>query len=239
MKTFLQASWEELVMVNYVVPPSLLAPHLPHGLELDFFRGETYVSLVGFRFLKSRLYQCPIPFFGSFNEVNLRFYVKRKEGNEYRRGVVFLSEIVPYRVVAFLANNLYREHYIAAQMRHTHEIRGNEKLLGYYWRQHGTEYGIQTVVENRPVPITTDSLEEFIYEHYYGYTKVRAHETWEYRVNHPVWETNPVINCQVNCDLGKVYGPEFSWLNEQAPDAVFNALGSIVTIDRRINKIIH
>lgn len=238
MKTFLKANWQELVMVNYTIPPSLLQPHLPHGLELDFFQGETYASLVGFRFLNSRLYQCPIPFFGSFNEVNLRFYVKRKEGNEYRRGVVFLSEIVPHRVVAFLANQLYKEHYIAAPMRHEHKIDGEQKSLAYCWTQQGKEYSIRTVVENRPVPIAPDSLEEFIYEHYYGYTNVRDGETWEYKVNHPVWETNPVISCKVDCDFGKVYGPAFGWLNDQQPAAVFNALGSAVTIDRRINKII-
>lgn len=238
MKTFLKARWEDLVMVNYTVSPSLLEKHLPKGVELDYFNNETYVSLVGFRFLDCSIFHCPVPVFGSFNEVNLRFYVKRKEGDEYRRGVVFLSEIVPYRVVSFLANKLYREHYLTAPMRNELSVNNEEKSVAYYWTQ-GKEYSIRIKAENHAQPISDNSLEHFIYEHYYGYTKVNDTETWEYKVNHPVWETNPVKIYEIDCDFAKVYGEEFRWLNGQDPTAVFNAIGSPVTIDRRINKIIH
>ena len=43
-----------------------------------------YVSLVGFMFKNTRLLNIPIPFHTDFEEVNLRFYVKHFDGNEWK-----------------------------------------------------------------------------------------------------------------------------------------------------------
>ena len=104
MNTFLTARWENLIMANYEVNPDVLLPYLPKGVELDFFDGKTYVSLVGFMFKKTKIFHIPIPFLGTFEEVNLRFYVKRTEGDTIKRGVVFINETVPSQLVAWLAN---------------------------------------------------------------------------------------------------------------------------------------
>ena len=98
--TFLSARWENLIMANYAVPPEVLLPYLPKGVELDFYQDKTYVSLVGFMFKKTSLFSIPIPFLGTFEEINLRFYVKRVEKNSIKRGVVFINETVPYKMVA-------------------------------------------------------------------------------------------------------------------------------------------
>ena len=90
-------------MANYSIDPTILLPYLPAGLELDLYNGKAYVSLVGFMFKRSRIFNIPIPFMGTFEEVNLRFYVKRKVDGTYRRGVVFINETVPYKPVAWLA----------------------------------------------------------------------------------------------------------------------------------------
>ena len=108
MKTFMNARWENLIMANYTIDPEILKPYIPNGVELDLFEGKAFVSLVGFLFRKSRIFGIPIPLLGSFEEINLRFYVKRKEGNQYKRGVVFINETVPYKPVAWLANKLYK-----------------------------------------------------------------------------------------------------------------------------------
>jgi uncharacterized protein len=100
MSIFLKANWENIVMANYEIDPKILQPYLPKGVELDLFEGKAYVSLVGFMFKNTRLFNIPIPYLGTFEEVNLRFYVLRKEGEEIRRGVVFINETVPYAVVA-------------------------------------------------------------------------------------------------------------------------------------------
>ncbi|HEV8147067.1 MAG TPA: DUF2071 domain-containing protein, partial [Bryobacteraceae bacterium] len=76
-RVFLSAVWRDLVMLNYQVDPALLREFVPTGTELDTFEGRTYVSLVGFRFLGTRVRGIRIPFHQNFEEVNLRFYVRR------------------------------------------------------------------------------------------------------------------------------------------------------------------
>lgn len=237
MRTFLKARWQDIVMVNYEVPKQLLHPFLPYGTVLDDFEGRYYVSLVGFQFLKSSVFGLPVPFFGSFDEVNLRFYVKRMIANEERRGVVFINEIVPWRAVAFLANRLYKEHYSKATMRSRIWRENDQKKLEYNWMKKNRNYFIKATFSAAEDPITGGSHEAFIYEHYYGYTKVNPTETWEYRVNHVCWQTNKNISCQVEGDFENLYGSAFAFLNHQQPHSVYNAVGSSVSIDRMIVKL--
>ena len=103
-------------MANYAVNPNVLKPFLPKGVELDLFENNAYVSLVGFMFKKTSLFNIPIPLLGTFEEINLRFYVKRVEVDNVKRGVVFINETVPYKIVAWLANKLYKEHYIQVHL---------------------------------------------------------------------------------------------------------------------------
>lgn len=237
MKTFLKARWQDIVMVNYEVPKQLLIPFLPYDTVLDEFEGKNYVSLVGFQFTNSSIFGLPVPFFGSFDEVNLRFYVKRKLAKEERRGVVFINEIVPWRIVAFLANRLYKEHYSYAAMKSRIWRENDQKMLDYDWVNKSSHNFIKAAFSIAEDPIAEGSHEAFIYEHYYGYTKVNAAETWEYRVNHVRWQTNKIISYQVECDFENLYGRTFAFLNNQQPHSVYNAVGSSVSIDRRIEKL--
>ena len=77
-RRFLTAEWRYLVMLNYQIEPDLLRPFLPQGTELDSWQGQTFVSIVGFNFLNTRLLGLPIPGHINFEELNLRFYVRRK-----------------------------------------------------------------------------------------------------------------------------------------------------------------
>ncbi|HEX8362069.1 MAG TPA: DUF2071 domain-containing protein, partial [Longimicrobium sp.] len=90
---FLAAEWRDLVMLNYEADPAALRPLVPAGTELDAWGGTTYVSMVGFLFLRTRVLGIPIPFHQDFEEVNLRFYVRRRGPEGWRRGVVFVREI--------------------------------------------------------------------------------------------------------------------------------------------------
>jgi uncharacterized protein YqjF (DUF2071 family) len=237
MKKFLKAYWKDIVMVNYEVPKAVLIPYLPVGTELDDFEGKYYVSLVGFQFLQSSIFDVPIPVYGSFDEVNLRFYVKRKIGDEIRRGVVFISEIVPNRIVAFLANSLYKEHYSYAKMKSAISVENNQKKISYCWFKHRSEFSINTLFEQKEVSMLPGSHEQFIYEHYYGYTKVNESQTWEYKVNHDTWRTNKAVNYHIVCDFTLWYGNDFTFLNNQQPHSVYNAVGSAVSINWNIDKI--
>src|SRR5579875_2618177 len=109
---FLTAEWRHLIMAQYEVPAATLAPYLPSGVELDLFRGACYVSLVGFLFDRVRIKGIAIPFHTRFEEVNLRFYVRRTgPDGASRRGVVFIREFVPRAAITLVANALYQEPY--------------------------------------------------------------------------------------------------------------------------------
>ena len=228
--TFLSARWENLIMANYAVPPTVLQPYLPNGVELDLFEGKAYVSLVGFMFINTRLFKIPIPFLGTFEEINLRFYVKRTIRKEIKRGVVFINETVPYRMVAWLANKLYKEHYIAIPTKNT--ITSNEQLktIKYQWKIANEWNDIFVNAVNEKQTMAIDSMEAFIFEHYYGYIKINAFNTQEYEVKHPSWQVNRVIDYAVHCDFAKMYGEDFSFLSKQEPDTVFLAAGSAVSV---------
>ena len=228
--TFLSARWENLIMVNYEVNPAILKPYLPNGVDLDFYNNKTYVSLVGFMFKQTSLFNIPIPFLGTFEEINLRFYVKRVEGDSIKRGVVFINETVPYKLVAWLANKLYKEHYIAIPTKNEIEITSHSKNIKYQWKinKEWNHIDVNTAKENeRMLP---ESIEEFIFEHYYGYTKINNQLSQEYEVNHPRWQVNKVIDYSICCDFKSMYGNDFSFLNNQKPDSVIVAEGSPVIV---------
>ena len=69
---FLCAQWRWLAMLNYEIEPAILEPLVPRGTELDFWEDRTFVSVVGFMFLDTRLLGWPIPLHRNFEEVNLR-----------------------------------------------------------------------------------------------------------------------------------------------------------------------
>src|SRR5262245_39598094 len=115
---FLTAHWCDLAMLNYEVSPAVLSDLIPAGTELDSWGGHTFVSMVGFRFLRTRVLGLAVPGHSNFDEVNLRFYVRRNAHDGWRRGVVFVKEIVPHRAIAWLARALYNENYVALPMRH-------------------------------------------------------------------------------------------------------------------------
>jgi uncharacterized protein YqjF (DUF2071 family) len=228
--TFLSARWENLIMANYEVHPDVLTPYLPHGVELDCHNNKTYVSLVGFMFKRTSLFNIPIPFFGTFEEINLRFYVKRVEGDSIKRGVVFINETVPHKIVAWLANKLYKEHYIAIPTKNTIEIKSLSKNIRYDWKINKEWNHIAVDVANVKEQMLEGSIEEFIFEHYYGYTKIDEHHSQEYKVNHPRWQVNKVIDYSINCDFQSMYGNDFSFLSDHQPDSVILAEGSEVTV---------
>jgi uncharacterized protein YqjF (DUF2071 family) len=234
--TFLSAHWENLIMANYAVNPAVLLPYLPKGVELDMFNNKIYVSLVGFMFKKTSLFNVPIPFFGTFEEINLRFYVKKIEGHHIKRGVVFINETVPHKSVAWLANKLYKEHYIAVPTKSSIEITTLSKNIDYQWKINNkwNHLAVNATVEN--VKMQAGSIEEFIFEHYYGYTKINNHLSQEYKVNHPRWLVNEVIDYAVDCDFKSMYGEDFSFLSNQQPDAVILAQGSPVTVKWKRTK---
>lgn len=224
-------------MANYEIDPEVLKPYLPKGTELDYFGGgagapvaQTYVSLVGFMFVGSRIFGLPIPGLGTFEEINLRFYVLRKEGNETKRGVVFLNETVPYKVVAWMANRLYKEHYTAVDTRHAWDITPHHKQIDYHWKQKQKWNHLKVRASAGHEAMKPGSIEEFIFEHYYGYTRVSDTATEEYTIQHDRWLVNPILDYSIDCDFEGMYGKEFAHLSGIKPASVMLAEGSGIAV---------
>lgn len=235
--SFLNAEWRKLVMVNYKISPELLSNYIPQGTELDSFEGEYFISLVGFMFQNTRILGVKIPFHVNFEEVNLRFYVKRIEGNEVRRGVVFIKEIVPKSMITLVANSIYNENYCTRKMDHEH-IFSNEGLkIRYSWVEKSGEQSFSVIADSKGSSLAKGSFEEFIAEHYWGYAKVDESKTNEYEVTHPSWQVYPVNDYFINVNFREVYGKEFQFLERLEPRSVFLAEGSVITVERmqRIN----
>lgn len=237
MTLFLKANWENIIMANYEIDPKILIPFLPKGVELDLYDEKAYISLVGFMFKKTKLFKIPIPYFGTFEEINLRFYVVRKEGNTIKRGVVFINETIPYPIVAWMANKLYKEHYTVVPTKHDIKIEHKSKKVHFEWLLNKKWNSIYVEATTESKPMKSKSLEKFIFEHYYGYTKIDQNNTEEYKLQHPSWLVNKVLNYKMDCDFTAMYGNSFSVLNHTEPEAVFIAEGSSVGIEWKRNRL--
>lgn len=227
---FLTAEWRQLAMLNYRVEPAVLAPWLPAGTELDPWQGETLVSLVGFRFLNTRVRGLPVPWHRHFEEVNLRFYVRRRAAGTWRRGVVFIRELVPRTMIALIARRLYEEPYLALPMSHRIAPGAVPRHVEYGWTYRGTACHLRVDTAGDWRPLVPGEEAEFITEHYWGYTKRRDGSTSEYEVAHPPWRVAEVTSAGFDCDVGGLYGDCFREVLTGPPASALLAEGSPVTV---------
>lgn len=230
LRRFLKAEWRDLVIANYRVPSSLLEPLVPRGTTLDLWNGDALVSLVGFRFVDTRVLGLAVPLHRDFPEVNLRFYVRRETPTEVRRGVVFVRELVPRHAIAWMARALYNEPYRALPMRHRGRRHADSGHWQYEWRERGTWTGFAASTAGPSAPLVAGSKAEFITEHYWGYTRQRDGGTVEYHVQHPRWQVWDRGVLEVHGDLQRTYGEPFGRVLHGGPDSVFVAVGSPITV---------
>lgn len=231
--SFLSAKWENLALINYEIDAAILEKYVPLGTELDFHNGKCYASLVAFMFKETKVLGIKFPFHINFEEVNLRFYVKRFENGNWKRGVVFIKEIVPKKAITIIANTLYHEHYETQKMRHCNTENEFSKTFSYEWLVDKKWNTIQLQTDKEYKAIAIDSEAEFITEHYFGYTKYNNQKTFEYEVRHPRWEQLEVKNLELDVDFTRNYGTDFSVLQNAKPSSVFLAKGSAVTVENK------
>jgi uncharacterized protein len=231
-KPFLEAEWRYLALLNFAIEPAILAPLVPDGTELDFLEGQTFVSVVGFLFLNTRVLGLAIPFHRDFEEVNLRFYVRRKSADTWRRGVVFVRELVPRLAIARVARVFYGEPYLAVPMRHAIADNDTGVVVEYRWRRgRKWEELKMTAAAGSPSEFPAGSHEEFILEHYWGYTAGKR--TSEYRVDHPRWRIWPALTASFKADVATLYGEQFVEPLGAAPVSQLIAEGSHVRVFRK------
>ncbi|MGH9769167.1 MAG: YqjF family protein [Blastocatellia bacterium] len=235
---FLIAEWRHLAMLNYEIAPALLAPSVPCGVELDTWNGRNFVSVIGFLFLKTRVLGLPVPFHGNFEEINLRFYVRRRAENGWRRGVVFIKEIVPRWAIATVARVVYNENYIARPMSHLIDLDSGaiapNGSVEYSWLDDGSWHRMRARTAGESQALATGSEEEFITEHYWGYAKQRGGDTVEYQVEHPRWRVWRTSEADFECDVKRVYGHQFVECLSAKPSSAFVADGSAVVVRKGV-----
>src|SRR6266436_2826842 len=196
-------------MPDSVLDRRVVGQVVPPGTELDFENGETFLSVVGFLFLDTRLLGLPIPLHRDFEEVNLRFYVRKKSADTWRRGVVFVRELVPRRAIALVARTFYGENYVALPMKHQIDHLHLKLSVEYSSRRGRKWESLKMSASGEPQTIAAGSHPEFITEHYWGYTCVRAGCS-EYRVEHPRWKTWTAETFELRADPVALYGEQFA-----------------------------
>jgi uncharacterized protein YqjF (DUF2071 family) len=233
---FLTAEWRELAMLNFEVDPAVLAPLVPAGTVVDSWNGRTFVSVVGFMFLRTRVLGIPIPLHRDFEELNLRFYVRRDGAEGPKRGVVFVKEIVPKPAIAWVARVAYNENYVAYPMRHDVALPASGSASRghacYEWRVGGEWNRASVEIAGEPFIPARGSEEEFITEHYWGYAGQRDGSSLEYQVEHPQWRVWRGVSAELRCDAARLYGSGFAPYLEGAASSAFVAEGSEIVVRR-------
>jgi len=230
-KVFLSARWLDLVFLNYAVDPVLLLPCVPPGTALDSFDGITYVSLVGFRFCDTKLWgKFSVPFHSEFEEVNLRFYVRRESGGELRRGVVFIKEIVPKAAIALTARLVYGENYVSHPMKHKIVASEHQSRIEYAWKHNRSWSSLHASASGAAKLPAEHGLEQYITEHFWGYSCKKSGRTIEYQVTHAPWSVRVAFAASFEGNPSALYGPDFANILSRPPDSAYVALGSPVEV---------
>ena len=228
---FLTAEWRNLAMLNFAADPHVLYPLVPQGAELDSFDDVTYLTVVGFQFLQTRVLGCRVPFCVNFEEVNLRFYVRCRSDEGWRRGVVFVRELVPRRLISLVARAVYGESYVSYPMRHLISEDGGRRRAEYRWQRKGEWESLYVEGVEPFREIDQGTKEEFIADHYWGYT-LRARGRAEYHVEHPRWRIQRSSRAELRADVSSLYGAPFAEFLSAEPLFAFIAQGSEVTVRR-------
>jgi uncharacterized protein len=228
---FLTANWRYLAMLNFEVEQSVLSPFLPRGTTLDTWNGRHYLSLVAFLFLDTHVLGLPALFHQNFEEVNLRFYVKRKVGDAWRSGVVFIREMVPLFLVAETAKLTYNEPYRTVPMQHTIvKTNGELQSVEYQFGAGRDLCRVAVHVDNEAREMTPGSEEEFLSHREWGYTRQRDWGTIEYKVDHPRWKVWPAAGQQLDGALHSFYDEPFPTILSGSARSAFVADGSQVAV---------
>ncbi len=217
-------------MINYELDPGILDPFLPSGTKIDLYNGKCLVSMIGFLFTKTKVKGFSIPFHQTFTEVNLRFYVTRTMADgRVRRGAVFIKEIVPKVTISLVANLFYGEHYQTMPCNHKWIINDQFIEVRYEWQSKNKNH-LFIKASNNPFHFSDGSLEDFVTEHYWGYTKLKNNKTSEYGVEHPKWLIYPIKAYDIKLNFDELYGDCFSVLNQTNIHSVLLAEGSSVIV---------
>lgn len=232
-KVFLKANWLRLASANYVVDPAILQKHIPKGTQLESFEGKHYVSLVAFRYSKTRLLNVRVPFHHLFEEINLRFYLKREisKGN-WRSEVAFTKLFFPKKTLTFVAKHIYKENYETLRMRHSWLEKENH-LHTSYGLHKNSWHDFEIESEKESVRADIDTPEFFFSKQFWGTSQIDHTSSTVYEIEHPDWEVFKVKNSKISFDFQTVFGDDFKHLTHMKPESVHLFKGSEVIVNKK------
>jgi hypothetical protein len=232
-KVFLKANWLRLASANYRIEPSILEKHIPVGTKLEAHNGKHYVSLVAFRYCETRLLNIRVPYHHIFEEINLRFYVKREVSpGIWRSEVAFTKLFFPKIALTLVAKYIYKENYETLKMRH-HWSENKDHLLTSYGLHKKRWHNFEIQSDKKSMKIDSNSSEFFFSKQYWGTSQIDHKSCTVYEIEHPDWETHEVFNWEISFDFKALFGPEFKHLSDTQPDSVHLFKGSEVIVNKK------
>jgi uncharacterized protein YqjF (DUF2071 family) len=232
---FLKGEWRNLIMINYEIDPDVLAAYLPAHTELDTFNGKHYVSLVGFLVKDSKVKGVIVPYHRTFEEINLRFYVRHvKPDGTWKRGVVLIKEIVPKKLSALVANKIFGENHEACDTRHLWSNPTEDKVsIEYMWKRTTDWDWIAVTAAGVSYFPKQKTEEHYLTEQDRVYSKGKKNTTTEYNIEHSNWRIHKVHYSDINCNFEKNFGKDFAHLNKAKPASVYLADGSAIAMSNK------
>ena len=235
-KVLFSAGFSELVALNFQIDPRLLKRHVPKGLELRFFEGETYVSLVAMVLRRVKAWGIPVPFAGGFGEMNLRFYVRRKDGDGYQHGACFLKDYVSGAAGAWILGSVFKGDFGRLKIKHNNSgFKSDDPevvpKVDYRWTVGSNTNRIRIVARKKLTRILPNSKVGFILDNSNEYGR-HGRKTLEYRAQHPRWTIWDAAQANFTCDVKTLFGEEFVKPLSRRPASVFVSGGSNVKIFR-------
>lgn len=212
----LSQRWTEVTFLHWRVDPAHVAAYLPAGTRPDVYDGSAWVGLIPFRLSRTAfLGGPPVPYFGTFPEVNVRLYSVDERG---RRAVVFASLEASHLLPVLTAQAVFGLPYRWASMRMGHR----DGLVGYRTRRHN-DPGARSHIIARPLePVTADPLADHLTARW-AYHERHLGRTWFGANRHEPW---PLRRAElVHLDDTLLARAGFPELADRTPDSVLYSAG--------------
>ena len=168
--------WNDVLMLHWSVPASLIENLLPDGVELDTFNGQAWISLAAFTVSGVRgRYIFPLPYFSSFEEINLRTYVIA----DFKPGIYLLSVETNKSLVALLTRIFTGIPYVKSTI-----LRIDDRL---YAKLPAKKQSLNLRFCDNVKPLRKDVLDYWLTERHCLYQNV-GRTLYRFDIHHNEWE---------------------------------------------------
>ena len=232
-KPLMKAVYSDLVAVNFQIDAKILRPLVPPGLELDFYHGETFISLIAMMIKNVKIWGLPFSLVPSCPELSLRFYVQRKDGDQVEKGACLIKDYISGSTAAWFLESQFKSEFAKMKIKSVSSGFGENIIpeVEYQWKvdDHWNKLRVRARSKIKRGPNPLDTKVGFILDHN-NYFSTFEGKTVAYRVERPKWEIWDAAQANFTCDVSQLFGKEFVKPLAKRPASVFVAGGSAVTI---------